>query len=113
MNDPSYTDSINQAMLDDIHAEFMERASKGHQDIFDFALDYSEKFCDSAQEILMGLMKTSSGGSPGTAMWAVMARQSLLNVLEKEVAPEWCRTEYERRHQENVNMSNEWCQYGP
>lgn len=108
MNDPSATDGINQAMLDDIRAEFMELAAKGDRAIFEFALDYSEEFFDSAQEILMGLMTVTGSSSVEIGPWSVMAHTRLLNMLENEVAPEWVKTEYERRHQENVEMVEEW-----
>ena len=108
MNDPSASDEPNQAMLDDLHAEFMAGVSIGERDKFDFALEFSDAVNMSAQELLMAFMTVAERGSADIALWAIMARQSFLNVMQKEVAPQWVETEYARRNQENMHLRNEW-----
>lgn len=124
MNDPSYTDEIDEDLMEELKSEYMALAEKGDRATWDFALEFSDKVNVSLQEIGMGLMVSapwvpsetySESGetvlvratrsikqdSP-VALWARCARRALLDVLEKEAAPEWARTEYERRHQENL-----------
>ena len=112
----SDAEDLDQSLLDDIHKEFTERASRGDRAIFDFASDYSDKFCHSAQAVVMGLMSAAAPSmevwnkdkDPPLALWCRASRRALLDVMENEVAPEWIRTEYARLHQENVEMREDW-----
>lgn len=104
MNHPDPT------LIDALEAEYLALAEKGDCTAIGYALEESDEVNFHAQAILMGVMQVSgTGPSPiSVAMWAKIVRERLLEVLTKQVAPQWALREYPKRVEAFQDMAAEW-----
>lgn len=108
MNNPSDTD--DQGLLDDLESEYIAMAEAGEGAAISFAIAESEEVIISIEAAIMGLMRNAKDDSNDLylAIWARVARRSILARLSEHAAPKWAAQELPKRTAEMREMRDEW-----